>query len=77
MRRVEQNIDPVSGELFIRRVYDPPPATAEGGEEKEEAEEDEEEDEEGKEVAKTEKDEFEEDLVSLVYIDHSMWVKPP
>ena len=73
MRRVGQKVDPVSGELFTRRVYEPPPASGEGGEEKEgegeaeDTEEDEEADEEGDEKKK-EKDEFAEDLVSHVHL---------
>ena len=70
VRRVGQKVDPLSGELFISAVYNPPPPVAEreakdgeGGEGEEEEEEGEEEEEEG-EKSKKEKDEFEEDLVN-------------
>ena len=74
-RRVEQKVDPVSGELFIRRVYNPLPADGNGEENKneqdneeraEEDEEEEDENEEGKRKSDAEKDEFEDDLVSFL-----------
>lgn len=76
VRRVEQRVDPVSGELFVRTVYNPPPAVASGTEgagnegegDTEENEEEGEEDEEENEK-KQNRDEFAEDLVrnSLVF----------
>ncbi|CAI8010883.1 Adenylate kinase 9 [Geodia barretti] len=65
--RMEQKVDPVSGELFIRRVYDPPPVSGtEGdGEGQTESNEEEEEEEEEEKEKNQERDEFAEDLVEL------------
>ena len=65
-RRVEQKVDPVSGELFIRTVYDPPPVSGGEWDRKDETEiKEEEEEEDGEEKEKNqERDEFSEDLVS-------------
>ena len=68
--RVEQKVDPVSGELFIRRVYDPPPVSGtecDGVGQTESNEEEEEEDDEEKEKNQ-ERDEFAEDLVSQSHL---------
>ena len=68
MRRVDQKVDPLSGELFIHRVYDPPPTVEEDEGKEEGVEEEEEERDEGEEEGEKDKkvrDEFEEDLVSF------------
>ena len=68
VRRVDQKVDPLSGELFIHIVYDPPPTVEEEEGKEEGVEEEEEERDEGEEEGEKDKkvrDEFEEDLVSF------------
>ena len=75
-----QKVDPVSGELFIDMVYNPPHTASGGAGEEIEEEEEEGEEEEGEDKEMTEKkkkDEFEDDLVNIyfgiskvVYVHH-------
>ena len=73
-----QKVDPLSNELFIKAVYDPDSrpqgkGTGEGqeGEGEEEGEEEEEEEGEEGEQKEGKDDEFEDDLVRLVWCSRS------
>lgn len=65
-----QKVDPLSGELFVSTAYKPLPTDGAGEEKGEEGQEDEEQEkeEEDTENHKKVRDEFEEDLVSHIYM---------